>query len=135
MQHRAATYPTFDPTWYGPITLVMAGLETATSCMCASIPIFWGPLVTSASQFLGQIFVTKEVHVTTEHRFDHFGSNETFHQVEMQGPGIGYEEDTVYFGQRSGSRLEWVNKDGTQHYTETWPRHGGDGKMWDGAGV
>ncbi|KAK4141466.1 uncharacterized protein C8A04DRAFT_30965 [Dichotomopilus funicola] len=135
MQHRAATYPTFDPTWYGPITIVMAGLETATSCMCASIPIFWGPLVTSASQLLGQIFVTKEVHVTTERRFDTFGSNETFHQVEMQGPGIGYEEDTIYFGQRSGSRLEWVSKDGTQHYTETWPGYGVDGKMWDGGRV
>ncbi|KAK4153771.1 integral membrane protein, partial [Chaetomidium leptoderma] len=121
IEHKAGTYPTFDPTWYGPIMIVMAGLETASACICASIPIFWGPMVASASHVLGHIFVTKEVHVTTEHRFGDLGSNDTLGQLEMQGTGTSMKANTAHHA-RAGSRLEWVGKDGVQQHCETWTR-------------
>ncbi|KAH6844493.1 hypothetical protein B0I37DRAFT_164409 [Chaetomium sp. MPI-CAGE-AT-0009] len=122
IEHKAGTYPTFDPTWYGPIIIVMAGLETASACICASIPVFWGPMITSASQLLGQIFVTKEVQVTTEHRFENFGSSDTFYRLEMQGPGTDVGDGRGYLEQRCGSRVEWIGKDGVQHHSQTWAR-------------
>ncbi|KAL1838821.1 hypothetical protein VTJ49DRAFT_2178 [Mycothermus thermophilus] len=114
----AATYPTFDPTWYGPSPIVMAGLETASACICASIPVFWGPLLASASHLLGQIFVTKEVHVTTRH----FDSSEAVNVVEMRGAPQGYNEDNDKYVARSASRLDWVGKDGVQQSCDPWSK-------------
>jgi hypothetical protein len=117
VEHRATTYPTFDPTWYGPISFVMAALETASACICASIPVFWGPLLASASQLLGQIFVTKEIHVTAEHRFEAFDSDDAFQDLEMHRTGmpVGLPADVEYsapnYGQRTDSRPEWVGKE------------------------
>lgn len=88
VQHKSCTEPTFDPTWYGPVSIVMASLETAAACICASIPIFWRPLLDSASGFLGQIFVTKEVKVTSQNRFELFGSSSSrqgFRDLELHG--------------------------------------------------
>jgi hypothetical protein len=65
VEHRATTYPTFDPTWYAPVTLIQACLEVDAASICASIPIFWPVLVAKYDQ----IFVTKEVTVTREHRW------------------------------------------------------------------
>jgi hypothetical protein len=122
IEHQATTYPTFDPTWYGPIIIVMAGLETASACICASIPVFWGPMLASTSQLLGEIFVTKEVHVTTEHRFEDLGnSSDTFGELES-GPRADMERNMGYSAPRAGSRLEWVGKDGVQQHCETWTR-------------
>jgi len=121
IEHQAATYPTFDPTWYGAVTIVMAGLETASACICASVPVFWGPMLATASQLLGQIFITKEIHVTTEHRFEDLESNDTIH-LGSRGKGMGVEENGAYFGQRAGSRLEWIGKAGAQQHSETWRR-------------
>ncbi|KAK4235833.1 hypothetical protein C8A03DRAFT_17477 [Achaetomium macrosporum] len=130
VHHQAGTHPTFDPTWYGAIVIVMAGLETASACICASIPVFWGPMLASASQLLGQIFVTKEVHVTTEHRFANLSSGEsadTFPHLEMHGATMGLpaltgsaDEFGLRTGSRAGSRLEWHGKDGAQHQYQTW---------------
>jgi hypothetical protein len=127
IEHKAATYPTFDPSWYGPISIVMAGLETASACICASIPVFWGPMLATASQLLGQIFVTKEVHVTTEHRFPDFESNQDFESNDTihlgtAATGMGVQEQRPYFGHGGGARLDWVGKDGVQQRTETWAK-------------
>jgi L-alanine-DL-glutamate epimerase-like enolase superfamily enzyme len=109
----AATYPTFDPTWYGPITIVMAGLETASACICASIPVFWGPLVASASHLFGQIFVTQEVRVTTHDRFDDLESKEVLGDMEMRGVPRGYSVDNgCYASKGGGSQYELVGKTG-----------------------
>ncbi|KAM7216783.1 hypothetical protein V8F06_007893 [Rhypophila decipiens] len=70
VQHKSCTEPTFDPTWYGSVSIVMAALETSAACICASIPIFWRNMIDSASEILGHIFVTKEVKVTTQNRLD-----------------------------------------------------------------
>src|SRR5690349_3138330 len=85
MEHRAGIYPTFDPTWYGPMTIVMAGLETAFCVICASVPVFWSPLSASASRLLGRIFVTKEIHATTEHRFDNLAATTPFSSRKCKG--------------------------------------------------
>ncbi|EAQ91788.1 predicted protein [Chaetomium globosum CBS 148.51] len=82
------------------------------------IPVFWGPMMTSASHLLGQIFVTKEVQVTTEHRFGNLGSSDAFHQHE--GPWADLEDGKAYLEQRCGSRVEWTGKDGAQHHSTTW---------------
>ncbi|KAI0149552.1 hypothetical protein GGR57DRAFT_224734 [Xylariaceae sp. FL1272] len=65
VDHRATTYPTRDPTWYAPISLLLAVAEIVAAAICASIPIFW-PVLTMQ---WGRIFVTKEVNITREARF------------------------------------------------------------------
>jgi hypothetical protein len=60
VEHRAATYPTLDPTWYSPITIVLSDLEVDVASICASAPVFWPVLC----QKVLTIFVTKEVEVT-----------------------------------------------------------------------
>ncbi|KAK6852448.1 hypothetical protein PG995_010999 [Apiospora arundinis] len=65
IEHQAATWPTRDPTWYGPISIVLSALEVLSASICASIPIFW-PMVTEG---WGKIFVTQEVKVTRETRY------------------------------------------------------------------
>ncbi|KAM7198925.1 hypothetical protein V8F20_005992 [Naviculisporaceae sp. PSN 640] len=75
VQHKSCTEPTFDPTWYGSVSIVMAALETSAACICASIPIFWSTMIDSASDFLGHIFVTKEVKVTSSTRFEIFNGH------------------------------------------------------------
>ncbi|KAI1328237.1 hypothetical protein F5Y16DRAFT_163225 [Xylariaceae sp. FL0255] len=64
VKNKAASYPTRDPTWYAPASLILATLEINTAAICASIPIFW-PVITSQ---WGKIFVTREVNVTHEPR-------------------------------------------------------------------
>lgn len=65
VSHQVATWPTRDPTWYGPISILLAALEVLAASICASVPIFW-PVVTNS---WGKIFVTKEIQVTSESRF------------------------------------------------------------------
>lgn len=64
VQHRSTTYPTFDPTWYSPISLIQACLEVDAASICASITVFW-PVI--AEKFNG-IFVTNEIIITRSHR-------------------------------------------------------------------
>ncbi|KAK8083091.1 hypothetical protein PG996_001872 [Apiospora saccharicola] len=65
LEHKAATVPTRDPTWYGPITMLLAVLEVDAAAVCASVPIFWPML----SNKLGGIFVTQEIEIRRETRF------------------------------------------------------------------
>ncbi|KAI1859314.1 uncharacterized protein JN550_012123 [Neoarthrinium moseri] len=65
VEHTAATKPTFDPTWYGPISILLASLEVDVATICASVPVFW-PVLTSK---LGHIFVTQEIKIERAHRF------------------------------------------------------------------
>ncbi|KAK6827220.1 hypothetical protein PG987_010561 [Apiospora arundinis] len=58
-EHKAGWFPTHDPTWYGPISILLGVLEINAASICASVPIFW-PVV---APYLGSIFVTHEVSV------------------------------------------------------------------------
>ncbi|KAI1658582.1 hypothetical protein F4813DRAFT_38877 [Daldinia decipiens] len=66
VEHRVATIPTRDPTWYGPITIILAVLEVDAASVCASVPIFW-PVLRNLDW--GKIFVTQEVDITRETRY------------------------------------------------------------------
>ncbi|KAI0844263.1 hypothetical protein F5Y00DRAFT_249097 [Daldinia vernicosa] len=66
VEHRVATIPTRDPTWYGPISIVLAVLEVDAASICASVPIFW-PVLRNLDW--GKIFVTQEVDITRETRY------------------------------------------------------------------
>ncbi len=56
VEHRAATFPDIDPTWYAPISLVLAALEINVASVCASVPVFWPML----EKHFGKIFITHE---------------------------------------------------------------------------
>lgn len=61
---RATTYPTFDPTWYGPTPIVLAALEVDIAVISAALPVFW-PVLRNLQL---NILVTREVKVTMEQR-------------------------------------------------------------------
>ncbi|KAK8049016.1 hypothetical protein PG994_010746 [Apiospora phragmitis] len=79
LEHKAATVPTRDPTWYGPITMLLAVLEVDAAAVCASVPIFWPVL----SNKLGGIFVTQEIEIRRETRFFQMDDEES----AAGGPG------------------------------------------------
>lgn len=66
VENRAATFPTFDPTWYGSSPIVLSALEAYLATLCASLPVFW-PIVKDALASK-RIVVTHEVVVKTESR-------------------------------------------------------------------
>jgi len=59
---RAGWYPTRDPTWYGPQSILLMVLEVNVASICVSVPIFWPVL----RPYLGAIFVTHEFSVKYE---------------------------------------------------------------------
>ncbi|KAH8883058.1 hypothetical protein GQ53DRAFT_831013 [Thozetella sp. PMI_491] len=62
IQYQAGWYPTHDPTWYGPISLLLGVLEIQVASVLASVPIFWPVL----KPFFGAIFVTHEINVQVQ---------------------------------------------------------------------
>jgi hypothetical protein len=62
--YKGGWYPTHDPTWYGPKSILLMVLEVNVASICASVPIFWPVL----RPFLGAIFVTREFSVKHEVR-------------------------------------------------------------------
>jgi hypothetical protein len=62
--HKAGWWPCHDPTWYGPISILLGVLEVNAASICASVPIFW-PVI---APYLGYIFVTHEIRIEHEHR-------------------------------------------------------------------
>ncbi|KAJ1329264.1 hypothetical protein MN608_05997 [Microdochium nivale] len=64
IEHRAATWPVMDPTWYACSAIVLAVVEVDMASMCASIPVFWPVL----QEGWGRIFVTHEIEVVHESR-------------------------------------------------------------------
>ncbi|KXJ90456.1 hypothetical protein Micbo1qcDRAFT_70681 [Microdochium bolleyi] len=66
VSHKATTWPTFDPTWYGSSAICLGVIEVNLAIICASIPVFWPTL---SKAFMGSIFVTQEVKVTRHMRY------------------------------------------------------------------
>ncbi|KAH8205481.1 hypothetical protein TruAng_000387 [Truncatella angustata] len=85
VKHQAATYPTFDPTWYSPISIILSAIEVDVASICASIPVFW-PVLTNS---VGEIFVTKEVHIIHEERGDEFELH-----LSRSGSGVTHSNDS-----------------------------------------
>ncbi|KAH7018243.1 uncharacterized protein B0I36DRAFT_388492 [Microdochium trichocladiopsis] len=102
VHHQAATYPTRDPTWYAPVTFVLAAVEVDIAAICASIPIFW-PVISTLQW--GKIFITHEIRVTREDRVavagggggassgGGGGSSNNSHGSAGKGPGGGVRRE------------------------------------------
>ncbi|ETS78989.1 hypothetical protein PFICI_08842 [Pestalotiopsis fici W106-1] len=76
IEHKAATDPVFDPTWYGVPVIVLGMMEVNAASICACVPVFW-PALTAR---MDQIFVTQEIKITRERRFSEEGDDE----IELQ---------------------------------------------------
>jgi hypothetical protein len=70
--YKSGWYPTHDPTWYGPMSILLMVLEINVASICASVPIFWPVL----RPYLGAIFVTREYSVKHEPREPSIASHE-----------------------------------------------------------
>lgn len=77
IEHKAATSPTFDPTWYGVPVIVLGMMEVNAASICACVPVFW-PALTAR---MDQIFVTQEIKITRERRFS---EEEGDDEIELQ---------------------------------------------------
>ncbi len=65
--YKGGWYPTHDPTWYGPQSILLMVLEINVASICASVPIFWPVL----RPYIGAILVTREFSVKHEVRENH----------------------------------------------------------------
>ncbi|KAH6659913.1 hypothetical protein BKA67DRAFT_641088 [Truncatella angustata] len=94
IDHQAATWPTHDPTWYGPISIILAVLEVDFAAICASTPIFWPVL----EERWGSIFITQEIKITREDRYtdvdDRFStrSGRPGSQIELKRTESGHSQ-------------------------------------------
>lgn len=82
----ATTYPTFDPSWYAPISLLLSTAEIDLASVCASAPVFWPMLCRNVEK----IFVTYELKITVEDRVvDAF----ELHHTRPRTGGGGCDDD------------------------------------------
>jgi hypothetical protein len=101
IEHRAATSPTFDPTWYAPISLILSAVEVDLASVCASAPVFWPVLRSQVTK----IFVVQEIEITHEDRFvdqfelhraysagQHDGTSGSLHSAHGSEVGLGLDE-------------------------------------------
>ncbi|KAI1800229.1 hypothetical protein F4811DRAFT_540126 [Daldinia bambusicola] len=89
VEHRATTSPTFDPTWYSPISIVLGVVEVNVASICASVPIFWPSLKAR----LDEIFVTREVTITLNRRSSRF-SSDVGNAIQLQRTASEDRENT-----------------------------------------
>ncbi|KAF2707096.1 hypothetical protein K504DRAFT_436333 [Pleomassaria siparia CBS 279.74] len=96
VDHRAATYPYMDFTWWAPLTLILSCLEINLAIICASMPIFW-PIL---EQSLAEIFVTSEVRISSENR-----------ALEDAGRGFELRERAESIKSTSGNSRESLTRE------------------------
>jgi hypothetical protein len=77
--------PNYDPSWFGPGTLILATLEIDIASICASVPIFWPVLSTK----ILKIFVVTQVTVETRHRPS--VTDDSDHDAIPMGPVVSQE--------------------------------------------
>ena len=105
LEHRATTYPTFDPTWYAPSVIVLGCIEVDIASICASAPVFWPVL----SAQVTKIFVTQEIEIIREDRSpgDAFEMHRTWSGSSMQEtPGSGHSHHGSEVGLSSDNVTE-----------------------------
>ncbi|KAK4209284.1 hypothetical protein QBC37DRAFT_378203 [Rhypophila decipiens] len=98
--YQGGFYPTHDPTWYGPRSLLLMILEVNVASICASVPIFWPVL----RPLFGAIFVTREFSVKTEIR--EFETLDMDGKQSRGGTGGSSHDGGGVFGTRHGSETE-----------------------------
>lgn len=110
VENQVATYPTRDPTWYGPTSILLAALETNAASICASVPIFW-PVFTSS---WGGIFVTQEVKITHETRYlDEEDRDSLTHSGSMHSRNGSESQVCIMDGTGDGRK-------GNKHYRDSY---------------
>ncbi|KAJ4386469.1 hypothetical protein N0V93_009365 [Gnomoniopsis smithogilvyi] len=88
VRHNATTSPTFDPTWYGPESIILSVLEVDIATIVASLPVFWPYL----RRNIDRIMITHEIEVkVTEH----------FTQIDDQTDELGREASRQNENRRS----------------------------------
>ncbi|CAJ2503364.1 Uu.00g107580.m01.CDS01 [Anthostomella pinea] len=92
INHRATTKPTFDPTWYSPVSILLGMMEVTGASICASVPVFW-PVLTARIE---EILVTREIQITRAHRFSGDGDD----RVELQHSRTGSEASLAPLGKQ-----------------------------------
>ncbi|KAH8200488.1 hypothetical protein TruAng_005381 [Truncatella angustata] len=111
VETQVATYPTRDPTWYGPISILLAALEINAASICASVPIFW-PVLSSG---WSGIFVTQEVKITHESRYIDDEDRDSLTRSGSMHSRNG-SESQISIVESGGAR---GNKDGKKHYRDS----------------
>jgi hypothetical protein len=115
-EHKATTSPTFDPTWYGPISILLTILEVNAATICASVPVFW-PVLTAR---LDKIFVTQEIKIERTHRFSTIDDDYEL-QHSPTGSGASKESEGLYgvhSRDTSQSSLTMVGRQKGGHYND-----------------
>lgn len=114
IEHKSTTYPTFDPTWYGPASLLLGVIEVNLASICACVPIFW-PILTASVE---RIFVTQEIKITRAQRYSLDGDD----QIELAQSENGSSHS------RSGSIAKLQQSasssppDTSKHYLDSYVR-------------
>ncbi|ORY70040.1 uncharacterized protein BCR38DRAFT_520903 [Pseudomassariella vexata] len=113
VEHRASSFPTFDPTWYAPVSVVQACLEVDAASICASMPVFW-PILSASYD---KIFVTREVTITHSHRrlSESGESNEYGDNVELQPRNSGQDSEVT-----RGSTVHSQKSEKNAHYMDSY---------------
>ncbi|KAK3944431.1 hypothetical protein QBC46DRAFT_456137 [Diplogelasinospora grovesii] len=89
--YKTGWYPTHDPTWYGPKSILLMVLEINVASICASVPIFWPVL----RPYLGAIFVTREFSVRHELRETTTGTGTSTHWRSETDLNAHYKDSYV----------------------------------------
>jgi hypothetical protein len=102
VQYQAGWYPTHDPTWYGPVSILLGVLEIHAASACASIPIFWPILSPYLS--MGGIFVTHEIDIEVQELTTHGATNGD----RKDGSQSSFGSETKDSKSRSSSKTDLV---------------------------
>ncbi|KAI0018037.1 hypothetical protein F4780DRAFT_752978 [Xylariomycetidae sp. FL0641] len=118
-EHRAATSPTFDPSWYSPISLMLGMLEVSVAGICGSVPVFW-PILSAR---VNEIFVTREITVVRTERFaNRYDDDDQVELDERKGSGRWNRRsfdirDSRFSHHKKGGRDGWL-ADRKKHYAD-----------------
>lgn len=85
VEHKATTYPAFDPTWYGSTAIVLSILEVDIATIMASLPVFWPYL----RRNIDRIMITHEIEVKVTETFTQLDDDSVQHGGVGGGGGIG----------------------------------------------
>ena len=88
-----------DPTWDEPWAVSSVVLESNLAAVCASVPVFWGPMREAVTEKWNKIFVTQEVSVVRTTRFNDYR-------------GSGTAEDERDLNRRASGNSQSISTDG-----------------------
>lgn len=115
IEHKSTTYPTFDPTWYGPASLLLGVVEVNLASICACVPIFWPVL----SARVERIFVTQEIKITRAQRYSLDGDDQIELAQSENGSSHSRSGSIAKLQQSTSSSIQ---PDTSKHYMDEYVR-------------